>query len=84
MYLFNNVFVFITLHICLLIDFVCLTINSKHVNYWPYLTFYRLSLDQHVGKICICICERKERIVLFNDTLNTFYKLLYGVRHNGK
>ena len=26
-------------------------------------------------------CTRKERNVLFNDTLNTFYLRLYGVGH---
>ena len=26
-------------------------------------------------------CERKERNVLFNDALNTFYLRLYGIRH---
>ena len=30
--------------------------------------------------VCVCMCER-ERNVLFNDTLNTFYLRLYGVRH---
>ena len=40
--------------------------------------------------VCVCVCEReretvcvreRERNVLFNDTLNTFYLRLYGVRH---
>ena len=26
-------------------------------------------------------CEERERNVLFNDALNTFYQRLYGVRH---
>ena len=28
--------------------------------------------------------EGRERNVLFNDALNSFYLLLYGVGHNGK
>ena len=27
------------------------------------------------------VCKGKERNVLFNDALNTFYLRLYGVRH---
>ena len=30
------------------------------------------------------ITRERERNVLFNDTLNTFYLRLYGVRHMGK
>ena len=33
-----------------------------------------------LGEILWCTCER-ERNVLFNDALNTFYLRLYGVRH---
>ena len=29
----------------------------------------------------LCLHERKEENVLFNDALNTFYLRLYGVRH---
>ena len=29
----------------------------------------------------VCPCVRMEGNVLFNDTLNTFYLLLYGVGH---
>ena len=33
--------------------------------------------------VCLYVClrRRKEGNVLFNDTLNTFYLRLYGVRH---
>ena len=35
--------------------------------------------------VCVCMSERQRGIgignVLFNDTLNTFYLRLYGVRH---
>ena len=31
-------------------------------------------------RVCMCVCER-ERNVLFNDAINTFYLRLYGVRH---
>ena len=31
---------------------------------------------------CVCVCMYvRERNVLFNDALNTFYLRLYGVRH---
>ena len=29
----------------------------------------------------LCVCGWKEGNVLFNDTLNTFYLWLYGVKH---
>ena len=38
---------------------------------------------QRYGQNCIVISER-ERNVLFNDALNTFYLRLYGVRHTVK
>ena len=31
--------------------------------------------------LCIYLCGERERNVLFNDALNTFYLRLYGVRH---
>ena len=36
--------------------------------------------------VCMCVCmyvcmRERQRNVLFNDALNTFYLLLYGVRH---
>ena len=30
---------------------------------------------------CMCACVARERNVIFNDALNTFYLRLYGVRH---
>ena len=37
----------------------------------------RLNLDM----VTLILVIRKEGYVLFNDTLNTFYLRLYGVRH---
>ena len=30
---------------------------------------------------CVCVLDVRERNVLFNNALNTFYLRLYGVRH---
>ena len=40
---------------------------------------YLLMFDQ--SQICTSIISERERDVLFNDALNTFYLRLYGVRH---
>ena len=37
---------------------------------------------QHLFQVCnFCFIFKRERNVLFNDALNTFYLRLYGVRH---
>ena len=35
----------------------------------------------NIGNYIFLLCEEEEGNVLFNDTLNTFYLWLYGVRH---
>ena len=45
--------------------------NSYNVFYMKDFRFY----------IYCGMCEKRERNVLFNDALNTFYLRLYGVRH---
>ena len=34
-----------------------------------------------VSKAVVCAMREREKNVLFNDALNTFYLRLYGVRH---
>ena len=46
----------------------------------------RMAIYTSVCLFCVFVCGgrnviRKEGNVLFNDTLNTFYLRLYGVRH---
>ena len=50
-----------------------LTTHSTHFIYGYMASDIRLRT--------IVIVRERERNVLFNDTLNTFYLLLYGVRH---
>ena len=42
---------------------------------------YRSKLLLYVYKLCCYYDVMRERNVLFNDALNTFYLRLYGVRH---
>ena len=48
-----------------------------------FVSVYMYSLQQQTHNIGFLfgVCGRKEGNVLFNDTLNTFYLRLYGVRH---
>ena len=50
---------------------------TTHSTHFSYLRLYGV---RHMVKYHIDI-ERRERNVLFNDTLNTFYLRLYGIRH---
>ena len=54
--------------------------------------FSQATISIKISNLLICFCsfdlfcpilekERKEGNVLFNDTLNTFYLRLYGIRH---
>ena len=45
------------------------------------LTVYNINGLQSTTLMVNCLLGRKEGNVLFNDTLNTFYLQLYGVRH---
>ena len=39
------------------------------------------SINKYIGQSLCCIIFQRERNVLFNEALNTFYLRLYDVRH---
>ena len=51
---------------------------------WEYNVFRVHSLCWHTVLLGIVCVPRKEGNVLFNNALDTFYLLLYGVGHFGK
>ena len=60
----------------------CLVTQSTKSNPWGLLTF-PVTAAQNMSQLVqmqITLISRKEGNVLFNDTLNTFYLRLYGVR----
>ena len=63
---------------------VTLAAAAVRVPVGPVAVSHPVSVVQQVGQF-VCTGHRtereRERIVLFNDTLNTFYLRLYGVRH---
>ena len=72
-------------------DVVCtiLFVGWYYVCKYIYVYMHAYNVCMHVGYVrtCImhvfmhvCICTR-EKHVLFNDALNTFYLRLYGVRY---
>ena len=55
--------------------------NANHRHYWEQLAqIYTLKLMSFRTQ-CAKLGRERERNVLFNDALNTFYLRLYGVRH---
>ena len=62
--------------------YVCMYLNSTNCFFFPgffnrcYLCMY---VYVYVCYLCILLRER-DRNVLFNDALNTFYLRLYGIR----
>ena len=55
------------------------TPNTSHLSNPNYRYFFRLMARRHNS-----IVKRKERNVLFNDALKTFYLRLYGIGHMAK
>ena len=61
---------------------VTLAAAAVRVPVRPVAVSHPVSVVQQVGQfVCTGHRTERERIVLFNDTLNTFYLLLYGIRH---
>ena len=62
--------------------YVCMYLNSTNCFFFPGF-FNRCYLCMYVY-VCICylciLLRERDRNVLFNDALNTFYLRLYGIR----
>ena len=76
----------------IIVRFILLTVFVKNV--WAFKCFkLKFYFKQRKGESCVCgnkcvfimfiraSLRGRERNVLFNDTLNTFYLRLYGIRH---
>ena len=59
-------------------DIVYITNIQKNIS---FIAWTEWSLSRYIRIKWIRIQSERERNVLFNDTLNTFYLRLYGVRH---
>ena len=67
--------------------FTCVTktkkttqITDSYIGY-VWITLLNKQITSGTAKPCVNTWRERERDVLFNDALNTFYLQLYGVRH---
>ena len=70
-------------HFQLLYDTLILFLNYDHIDRYThtYHCIHEYVIMHFYTYMNKCLTRERERNVLFNDALNTFYLRLYGVRH---